>query len=143
MRTPPRVPALSRRRLQPLQRRLRHPLCAPPERMKTTTASVWTARLANFIHGISQIVMPLEPLCLLYTDTSRCKMHMHLLLLRHMRQPCGDMCHDAGENLVRSCDDDRYKQQPPSGKGWRAGNAEPWTCSRTSACDLNLSWGCV
>ena len=36
-----------------------------------------------------------------------------------------------GENLARSCDDERNKASPTEGLGWTAGNGAAWTCSNS------------
>jgi len=41
----------------------------------------------------------------------------------------------AGVNLARSCDDERYKNN-----AWLFGNAAPWTCSNSEACQVKAGY---
>lgn len=105
----------------------RRPRSASQAVTRTRRAHAKNVLPANFTVTISLIVSfphscpALGPLC-----AAEMLMLRPFHFLRNFSRAC---CVVPGENLARSCNDDRNTET-----GWKAGNDEAWTCSQTSEC---------
>jgi hypothetical protein len=94
--------------------------------------------------GGARTIMRLQAVSL--TPTHRARTHSHTHVHTHPRthERTHARTHTptrTGDNLARSCDDDRNKLVLEDGEGWNPGNSTPWSCSKSAAGMCNVSWG--